>query len=1618
MLDPKLIQQQECTMNRKISNILGISPVKLTLGWKAGGAIKVLAKAKVEFREKRYQNALEFLRGISPESDIPDVWELSARCNHFLGDFVAEASNWRIATELTGRKDFKICEAEALVRAGNLNEAERLLRNMEKTYFEDGDVLKTLAGVYYQLGSFARAYEYSSKSINLLDASLQTYLNAASIASRAGEFGAGLRLVEDARTKFGQSGLLLEAEARIERDSGNCSRALSLMNTAVAADADNLNFLIARGNFHFELGNYEEALNDAKVFLENKPNDLPALRLLAEVQEKMAAVAEFEKTTSLIKIATEKQASNTHTPKPNAQISDEVQRAELLASVRSNPQNKVAIRFLLDRAKRTGKVKSIYGWIERLRSCDDFAVEDALVCGQALFEVDEKQAAEDILWEFFENYKHSVPYARYCLNVSRELEHQRRAVEAASAVLHSLRLKSSNAEGSHVYERDIQAAFQDLVWLHFNAADLDAADEVLEEYQLTYPEHSFVLEVKASIALERRQFDVAEDWISRYRNLYPNYGRGPMMELTALLGGLDLSKAASISEDDGSLEKLSEHERVHIKSYANAIASLQSSGKDGTPSIVLDVTSLSKVVSEGASPGGIERTIVEVALYLLSNPALRIKLVVWKTVPVVVDPAAFIVAVTSKQSIHLNPTLKSFASRELCEGDKLYNFTVGDHAVILGSAWHYDANNSIMAAYKACGVDVALYIHDLLQLYYPTLVSEKWAHIFRQWIGTALDLADIVMVNSNHSGYEIDQFCRETGRAKKSWTKVELGDDYRKQTIIEGGTNPKVASLVHGTDKEQFVLYVSAIGRRKNHLRLLSVWEKLAMLNPGRCPTLVLVGSPSDAYREVQAQLHKTQFGGGKVKLLQNISDDDLNLLYKASLLTVFPSICEGWGLPIAEALTRGKVCLASNTTSMPEVGGAYADYFDPSDEDEMLALISSYVFDRTKLATREAEIATGYVRRKWHNTAEGIVALLDFDRLPSRSGATEVVRLGGVIQICASWGKKCGIASYTGHVSKALTNHGYNNAIFRSIDDALPLLLTGGYDHLLVQHEYGLYDNFNPTLAGPDSTEHLTQQMERYSSFFRHLSQAIIMHTIDMNKPDLRSRTQEIMSSKIPVISLSSEAARNSRALFLEHGVVGAEAPTIPAMRTVDGKLKVASFGFLSPHKRVDKFLAACKAASAEVVANFSCESDALIRQTEQLFANSGVTGSLTFEFQSDADVQALLQRGDVVYFPQGPISYWATTGSARVAMNAERPVITSIEDQFEDLARGVIFSSEAQLPNVLRRLRNQEYYEVALRNLDDFRKDFGIGSVYHDLFSSLRNSDESVTFSKSGKAIDISKMFEQPNWFDATFAAILGRTPNQGDREKWLSGGASPIDIAFDLACHGIRQGLSVDIVTGSGQRGALAAHELSRYDNVSVVSLVPILMGGFAFADRSITKGGRHVIDLSADSDGKFDHVLQASRSLVKIANENRRKTKHGDNRVYLSTLPAVPTRIQNSRLHYSLIELLAYDEELFPIGVYRSIAKRDPSVQEYFAALSADWAGRRDLIDKLVEQSISIELHDSGANVEQILQKKEEVLSYLEAVADRSALELVGDNKAKLARVRLARASEAFAICETM
>lgn len=164
---------------------------------------------------------------------------------------------------------------------------------------------------------------------------------------------------------------------------------------------------------------------------------------------------------------------------------------------------------------------------------------------------------------------------------------------------------------------------------------------------------------------------------------------------------------------------------------------------------------------------------------------------------------------------------------------------------------------------------------------------------------------------------------------------------------------------------QQFVFY---LGINKPHKNLPALIQAYAQLPPPTRPPLVIAGAWDTRYpqpKQRAAQLHCAD-----VRFLGPVDETDLPALYAAATLFVFPSLYEGFGLPVLEAMACGTPVACSNTSSLPEIAGTACRLFDPHSVAEIKEAIDELLADgslRSQLADRGLAQAGCF---SWQRTA------------------------------------------------------------------------------------------------------------------------------------------------------------------------------------------------------------------------------------------------------------------------------------------------------------------------------------------------------------------------------------------------------------------------------------------------------------------------------------------------------------------------------------------------------------------------------------------------------------------------------------------------------------------------
>ncbi|MBK7201260.1 glycosyltransferase family 1 protein [Candidatus Amarolinea dominans] len=194
----------------------------------------------------------------------------------------------------------------------------------------------------------------------------------------------------------------------------------------------------------------------------------------------------------------------------------------------------------------------------------------------------------------------------------------------------------------------------------------------------------------------------------------------------------------------------------------------------------------------------------------------------------------------------------------------------------------------------------------------------------------------------------------------------------------DGRFRPASADAIHALRRRlglppRYVLFLGANKPHKNLLRLVEAWAKLkaqeATPSAAAGVSLVLAGREDPRYVGIRAAIAQAGLQND-ILVLGAVSEADLPVLYSGAEVFILPSLYEGYGLPVIEAMACGVAVACSNTSSLPEVvGGDAGVLFDPADSDEMAAVLRRLLTDGALRTTLQQ---TGLACPSIHLAAHG----------------------------------------------------------------------------------------------------------------------------------------------------------------------------------------------------------------------------------------------------------------------------------------------------------------------------------------------------------------------------------------------------------------------------------------------------------------------------------------------------------------------------------------------------------------------------------------------------------------------------------------------------------------------
>lgn len=255
-------------------------------------------------------------------------------------------------------------------------------------------------------------------------------------------------------------------------------------------------------------------------------------------------------------------------------------------------------------------------------------------------------------------------------------------------------------------------------------------------------------------------------------------------------------------------------------------------------------------------------------------------------------------------------------------------------------------------------------VPDLVSFMYPTQHNPKAVFVEKFTTKPALRKAKKILPISKSTAKDIiERFGIDKKKIKTIYLAASeafrvIKDNYRRMNRIENLSIPK-----------SFILFVGTLEPRKNIVRILEAYSRIVKRN-SQAPKLVLIGGRGWYYDEVFEKIKELGLIG-RVVAAGYVKDEDLVYYYNLAKMLVFPSLYEGFGIPVLEAMKCGCPVITSNVSSLPEVAGDAALLVDPESVTEISRAIRKLLRNerlRKKLISNGFKQASKF---SWEETAK-----------------------------------------------------------------------------------------------------------------------------------------------------------------------------------------------------------------------------------------------------------------------------------------------------------------------------------------------------------------------------------------------------------------------------------------------------------------------------------------------------------------------------------------------------------------------------------------------------------------------------------------------------------------------
>lgn len=304
-------------------------------------------------------------------------------------------------------------------------------------------------------------------------------------------------------------------------------------------------------------------------------------------------------------------------------------------------------------------------------------------------------------------------------------------------------------------------------------------------------------------------------------------------------------------------------------------------------------------------------------------------------------------------------------------------FHPGDVLITVGLDWEWDKvglTNCLIDLKKQRGMHIVTCCYDLIPILFPQYCVGDVAGNFKQYYNNLTWSSSLMLCISEQTQSDYRRLSNDLGFPQIPSMVFPLGNNLPDDSTL-ASAGKQVSEII----KEPYILFVSTIERRKNHEVLYRAFHLLCSAgNRDVMPKLVFVGMAGWGVGDLLKDIELDPQTKDLIVQLNHVSDLELKLLYENCMLFAYPSLYEGWGLPVAEALSYGRPVFASSCGSIPEVGGELVDYIDPWSAASWADAILNAIENPDELERKANRIKTEYEPRSWTRSAEVVKSAVD----------------------------------------------------------------------------------------------------------------------------------------------------------------------------------------------------------------------------------------------------------------------------------------------------------------------------------------------------------------------------------------------------------------------------------------------------------------------------------------------------------------------------------------------------------------------------------------------------------------------------------------------------------------